>query len=165
MTFEALVECLRALHNAGVRYLVVGGFAVAAHGYRRATVDLDLVVQLQKDNLVAALAALQEVGFQPRIPVTAEQFADPETRRGWIEEKGMVVLNLWHARHHGITVDVFVDEPFDFDAEYAQALCEELLPGLPVRYPRLQALIDMKLKAGRERDLNDVKQLRHINDC
>lgn len=35
MTFSALIECLQVLSQSGVRYMVVGGFAVVAHGYRR----------------------------------------------------------------------------------------------------------------------------------
>lgn len=38
---------LAALNARGVRYVVVGGFAVAAHGVVRATADLDLVVELE----------------------------------------------------------------------------------------------------------------------
>lgn len=163
MNFSALVECLQCLDNANVRYLVVGGFAVAAHGYRRATVDLDLVIQLQPKNVRDALHALAQAGFRPKLPVPVEQFADPATRQRWIIEKNMVVFQLWHEKHHGMAVDVFVQEPFDFDTEYRLAICEELIPGLNVRYPRLETLIKMKLDAGREKDLQDVSALRRIN--
>lgn len=69
-----------ALNAAGVRYVIVGGLAVMAHGYQRTTVDLDLVVQLVPQNLLTALEALASLGYQPRIPVSAEQFADPLQR-------------------------------------------------------------------------------------
>jgi hypothetical protein len=46
------------LERAGVRYLVVGGVAVVLHGYLRTTLDLDLVIQLEPDNLDRALTAL-----------------------------------------------------------------------------------------------------------
>jgi len=55
-------EILAARNEHGVRYVVVGGFAVAAHGVVRATADLNLVVQLDRDNaasLAAALAAIR----------------------------------------------------------------------------------------------------------
>jgi hypothetical protein len=163
MTFNALLSALRALHEANVRYLVVGGFAVAAHGYRRATVDLDLVLQLEPDNVRKGLEALASVGYLPKAPVTPAQFGDPAMRERWIRDKGMVVLNLWNAVEHGATIDIFVEEPFDFDDEYARAILDELVPGLPVRYPRLDALIAMKLAAARPKDLDDVAELRRIN--
>ena len=68
--------------------LIVGGLAVMAHGYQRTTVNLDLVVQLLPQNLLTALEALGLLGYQPRIPVTAEQFADPLQRDEWLREKG-----------------------------------------------------------------------------
>ena len=62
----------------------VGGMAVVAHGYGRMTADIDLVVQLKRDNILKALEALAALGFHPRAPVKAEQFADEETRKRWI---------------------------------------------------------------------------------
>jgi uncharacterized protein (DUF1330 family) len=68
-TFDAL---LKALNKAGVRFLVAGGFAVNAHGYVRATDDVDLVIQLDSDNIVKSFKALASIGYQPVVPVTAE---------------------------------------------------------------------------------------------
>jgi hypothetical protein len=44
-SFEAIVG---ALNEAGVRYLVVGGIAVNAHGYLRVTNDVDIVIRLEQ---------------------------------------------------------------------------------------------------------------------
>ncbi|HZI91559.1 MAG TPA: nucleotidyl transferase AbiEii/AbiGii toxin family protein [Thermoleophilaceae bacterium] len=54
-------EILAALNEHGVQYVVVGGFAIAAHGVVRATADLDLVVQLDWDNAAALAAALTTI--------------------------------------------------------------------------------------------------------
>ena len=54
-------QILAALNEHGVRYVVVGGFAVAAHGVVRATADLDLVVQLDWENAAALAAALTTI--------------------------------------------------------------------------------------------------------
>ena len=43
-TLEALKTLLRALHEQGAHYLLIGGYALLAHGYPRATVDIDLLV-------------------------------------------------------------------------------------------------------------------------
>ena len=43
-TFEDLKTLLRSFYEHGVEYLLVGGYALAAHGYPRATVDIDVVV-------------------------------------------------------------------------------------------------------------------------
>jgi hypothetical protein len=162
VSFAALVGALEALCMAQVRYLIVGGFAVAAHGLRRATVDLDLVVQLDPDNLGRALAALQALGYRPHVPVEPALLTDAAVRRRWAQEKGRVVLSGWHPAYAGSIIDLFIAEPFDFDAEYARALEDELQPGLRVRYPCVDTLIAMKLAAGRPQDLLDVEQLRRL---
>ncbi len=54
-------QILAALNEHDVRYVVVGGFAVAAHGVVRATADLDLVVQLDWKNAAALAAALTTI--------------------------------------------------------------------------------------------------------
>ena len=158
-TFKA-VAC--ALRDANVRYLVVGGLAVNAHGYLRATGDVDLVIQLKPDNVIPAFRALAGLGYRPTVPVTAEQFADETQRRQWIKEKGMTILSLYSAQHPFSNVDVFVTEPFDFDSEYERALIGELSPDLFVRFVSIPALIDMKRIASRPRDLDDIEHLTII---
>ncbi|WP_303902211.1 DUF6036 family nucleotidyltransferase [Thiohalomonas denitrificans] len=158
-SFETIT---RALNDSQVRYLVVGGLAVVAHGYVRFTADVDLVLALAPDNVVKAFKALEPLGYRPTVPVTAEQFADPGTRRLWIEEKGMTVLNLYSDRFRGTSVDLFVENPFDFEDEYARALSGELIPGLTVRFVSLETLITIKERVGRPQDLLDVEHLRMI---
>jgi hypothetical protein len=160
MKVSSLEAILRALAEARARYLIVGGLAVAAHGYGRLTFDLDLVVQLQPDNVVRALKALESLGYLPLAPVTATDFADPAKRESWIREKNAVVFQLHSDRHRETRIDLFVSEPFDFEHEYRLAKSGELLPGLAARFVRIETLIRMKEAAGREKDLEDVRQLR-----
>ena len=60
--FQEIVE---ALNNADVRYVVAGGLAVVAQGYLRLTMDVDLVIDLDRDNLLRALNALEIDGYKP----------------------------------------------------------------------------------------------------
>ena len=160
MKLDAVEALAGALNKHGVRFLVVGGLAVAAHGYLRYTADVDMVIQLDPANIREAFAALTEAGYQPSVPVTGQQFGDQQLRDAWIADKGMVVLNFWSDQYRDTPVDVFVSEPFDFDTEYNEGLLQELAPGLALRFPRLETLIQMKLSAGRPKDLIDVEYLR-----
>jgi hypothetical protein len=108
-------QVLSTLTEAKVRYLVVGGVAVVLHGHLRTTLDLDLVLHLERDNLERALAAFSDLGFQPRVPVPLRSFADPMTRDAWAREKNMTVFSLWHPDHPGFAIDLLIQEPFDFD--------------------------------------------------
>ncbi|HEY5793296.1 MAG TPA: hypothetical protein VIS74_08355 [Chthoniobacterales bacterium] len=155
-SFETIV---RALNDAGVRYLVVGGLAVNAHGYGRNTYDVDLVVSLDAENIRRAFSALKEAGFAPVQPITAEQFGDRALRESWRKDKGMLVLKIWSDRHRETPVDIFVYEPFDFSEEYDAAAWQELAPDLKVPVIRLEALLKMKREAGRPKDLADLDEL------
>jgi hypothetical protein len=158
--FENIV---RALNAADVRYLVVGGIAVVAHGYGRVTFDVDMVLHLRPDNIVRAFRALSTLGYRPRVPVTAEQFAVEENRKRWIVEKGMTVLNLHSDGQRTTPIDVFVAEPFDFDATYARSI-EQPCGGGSFRVVDLETLIRMKEAAGRPKDLDDAAHLRMARD-
>jgi hypothetical protein len=160
MKLASIEAIARALNTAGVPFIVVGGLAVNAHGYGRATQDIDLVVSLDPAAVRAAFTALASLGYAPRVPVTAEGFADPAQRARWMSEKGMTVLNFHSDRHRETPVDVFVAEPFDFDSEHRLALVEEVAPGVPLRIVRLETLVRIKQEAGRPQDLADVAELR-----
>lgn len=56
-------ELLQLLNSKKVEYLVVGGYAVALHGYPRATGDMDIWIALSKDNAHRTVEALREFGF------------------------------------------------------------------------------------------------------
>lgn len=158
-SFEAMV---RSLNGAGVRYLIAGGLAVNAHGYLRFTKDADLVIQLIPDNIEKAFVALERLGYRPSVPVTVEQFADHATRACWIRDKGMQVLQFWSDEHRETPVDIFAQEPFAFDEEYANALVKPLYGSIEVRFVSLSTLIRMKEAVGREQDRIDIQHLRML---
>ena len=155
---------LDALNRAGVRYLVVGGVAVVLHGYLRTTADLDLVLELKPDNVRRAMRALGELQYRPRAPVPAEAFAEPEVRERWIREKGLAVFSLWSPARPTLEVDVFVSEPFDFDAVYARAV-RVPLERSEVTVIALQDLIALKRQVGRPRDQEDIAALESLRDA
>jgi hypothetical protein len=79
-------------------------------------------------------------------------------RRSWIEEKGMT---LWSPELPATEVDVFASEPFAFDAAYARALRADL-GATTVPVASLVDLIELKRRAGRPQDLEDVRALEAI---
>ena len=155
-SYEAIV---RALNSAEVRFIVVGGLAVIAHGYGRVTRDIDLVIQLQPEAITKAFKALESLGYSPRVPISAAQFADPNLRAEWIRDKRMKVLNFHSDVHRETPVDLFITEPFDFEEEYHHALVQESTPGVAARILRLDSLLRMKAEAGRGQDLADIDEL------
>jgi hypothetical protein len=158
-SFEAIIE---ALNGAGVRYLVVGGLAVNAHGFLRMTLDVDLVIRLQREDILAAFMALQEIGYLPSVPVSPEEFADPVLRERFRAEKNMSVLKFWSDSHRETPLDIFVYHPFDFDEEYSRAMTRPLNDDILASFVSIPALIAMKRVAGRDQDLIDIAKLERI---
>ena len=152
---------LRALNDADVRYLIVGGLAVVAHGYVRATVDIDIVLNLEKENALRAMKALDAIGYRPLVPVAATDFADEAIRRRWIEDKNMIVFQMRNPDRESTRLDIFVDEPFSFAKELAEAKWEDVA-GIQAPVLRLERLLQMKRESGRPQDLLDIEQLELI---
>lgn len=124
---------------------------------------LDLIVQLESENVLRALRALASLGYRPRASVAAEDFADESLRESWIREKNLQVFSFWSHDSPGLEVDLFVREPFDFDAAYTST--EEIrLESTIVRVVPRQLLIEMKRRAGRPRDLEDVEALEALGE-
>ena len=159
MKLASFKEIVRALDVAKVRYLVVGGLAVIAHGYGRTTYDVDLVIQLEPDNIRKAFAALQNIDYHPSVPITAAQFSDPALRESWQLEKGMLVLKFWSDQHKETRLDVFVSEPFPFEEELRHVVPRQVVPGLLAPVVGLDTLLEMKRVANRPKDLADIDEL------
>lgn len=71
------VEMLRALRDEGVEHLVIGAHALAAHGYVRATLDIDIWVRPSAENAIRIWRSLERF----RAPLTkmkSDDFAEPE---------------------------------------------------------------------------------------
>jgi hypothetical protein len=163
MRLARLENIFRVLNEANVRYIVVGGLAVIAHGFVRVTNDIDLVLAFDPSNLAAGMRALQSIGLTPRIPVTAEVFADPKQRERWALEKNMIVFQLSFLERDDAPVDVFIQPPFDFEEEYRRALRDDVAPNVSVPFVHLDRLIAMKEAVGRPQDLEDVRRLRILS--
>jgi hypothetical protein len=159
MHVSHIISIFRALNRNKVQYVVAGGLAVVAHGYGRLTKDIDIIVHLVPENIRAAFDALKTLGYSPRVPITADQFAGASLRKSWIKTKGMKVLCMYSDRFFDVPIDIFVYEPVRFSRLYKSALIEKAARGVPVRYADTDALIFMKRKAGRPKDLDDIENL------
>ena len=74
----------------------------------------------------------------------------------------MQVLSLQSLQHPETTIDIFVNEPFDFDLEYKTSTNAELTNDISFNIVNIPALIKMKQLAGRAKDLDDIEHLKII---
>ena len=159
MNRELVSKIIREFDEAGVRYLIAGGFAVVAHGYNRFTADLDLILGMDADNALRALAILKAEGYEPKIPVPIEQFADAQLRRDWVANRNMVAFPLWSEQHRTTGIDLFVNEPLDFETAWRERLREKLPDGTEANFVSLADLLKLKRAAARPKDLQDIYYL------
>jgi predicted nucleotidyltransferase len=151
----------QALNESGARYVVVGGVATVLHGYSRLTADVDLIVDLDPPAVANALQALEKLGLRPRLPVLAKDFADPIKREQWIQEKHMEVFSLFDPQNPLFSVDIFVRHPISFETLYAGSKSVDI-GGATIRICSIDHLIELKRRAGRPQDLDDIAQLQRI---
>ena len=154
-------EVFKELNAKKVRYLIVGGMAVVLHGIVRLTADLDIMIDLGKKNADAFISAMGGLGYRPRVPVKAAEFAEPEKRAAWMKEMGMKVLSFFDQKAPMHTVDVFVYEPIDFEEAYGR---KKMIKAGKLRLPvvSIEDLKKLKAISGREQDLADIRSLEGL---
>jgi len=137
-TLEDLKSLLSTLNDQGVDYLLVGGYALAAHGYQRATTDIDVLVPATIESGIKIKQALMILPDQAAQDLQPEWFTEGENIR---VADAFIVDILLNA--NGQTYDMM------------QAYAETLeLDGIPVRTINLQGLLLTK-QTLREKDIAD----------
>lgn len=155
------LELFKALEAAGVRYLVAGGLAVNLHGVSRLTMDVDLMLALDGDNLRRFVNAAQVLSLKPVVPVVLADLADEAKVRSWIIEKRMLAFALRPPDRSDPTVDLLVQPAVPFDPAYARRV-EKDIAGVRVPVASVEDLIAMKTGTGRLKDESDVAALRAL---
>jgi len=144
---------LAALHEREVRFIVIGGVAVGAHGYVRATEDLDLVPDPDPANLKLLTAALEEL--DSTLPTVEGRPFDPDQDGAVILRGGNVTADT---RFGGLDV-VQRLRGVPAYSELAEDAVESDLLGIPVRVCSLGRLREMKQVLSRAQDRADLENL------
>jgi predicted nucleotidyltransferase len=155
------LDIFRELVESNVRFVVAGGVALNLLGVPRFTADLDLIVALDERNVLTFTDCMTRLGFIPRVPVQAKDFAVAENRERWRREKNMRVFSFTKPNNPLEVVDVFVYEPMPFEEMWER---REAIPienfSLPV--VSVDHLIALKKEAGRLQDLSDIEALEKV---
>jgi hypothetical protein len=136
-------EFIRILRRHRVRFLVVGGYAMAHHGLVRATNDVDVLVATDDANVARIRAAtLEFVGVEPN-----ESALRPP--------RGMFRIGPPSAH---VDVTTKIDGIADFDRVWTRRSKGEFF-GVPVGFLSLEDMLRTKRAAGRPKDIGDVAWL------
>ena len=142
------------LDRHGVDYLTIGAWAVIAHGYVRATADIDFVARLDKANMHRLAAALSELNARLR-DVDAEKLdIDPK------DPKLLANGASFTMDTDAGPIDSLNDVPgADTYDEMRSRARQVNAAGVTVWVVGYEDLIRMKAASGREQDLLDIHQL------
>ena len=144
LTFESL---LVALARADVRFLVVGGLAVAQAGHVRFTEDVDLLVDTAPANLDALLTALSAVGDGAARDLTPDDFA--------LEEGAVRIVDEF-------AIDLFTQMSGHTYADLAPLAEPHPVGGETVWFLGAEGLLCLKAPSLRPRDQQDAEALRDL---
>ena len=144
-----------ALNRAGVRYAVVGGYAVALHGAVRGTVDIDIAIAWGREALSATEQALKGMGLASRLPVTADEVF--KSRREYVENHNLAAWNFYNPNDLTEQVDIII--AYDLNGKQTKRIA---LANAVVEVLDVQALIEMKKASGRPQDAEDVRALERL---
>ena len=137
-------EFIQSLNDNGVRYLVIGGYAVAFHGHPRYTRDIDIWIGMDVENAANIVKALEQFGFAS-LGLQASDFTEPDQ---------IVQLGYPPNRIDLITTASGVD----FDTCYAARVQTEI-DNVQVNFIDLENLKRNKKTVGRHQDLADIENL------
>jgi len=138
-------DILSILSAHKVDFMLVGAFAMAYHGYPRATGDIDIFFRPDPHNAKKVWDSLEEFGA-PTNQITLQDLQTP----GTIFQVGISPRRIdFINRISGVT----------FDEAYSDRKSVEI-SGLPVNILSLEKLILNKSSSGRPKDLVDVQTLR-----
>ena len=155
-------EVFLALNKAGVDYAVCGGLAVVLYGYARLTMDLDLIVSLEKENLEKIYDTLSVLGYQPQIPIKKEEFIDKVRLEKLAKEKNMKVVSFYNKKDPFEAVDIGVNLP---DVQKLLAKKKKMrMNNFYIPIITIKDLIKMKEDLARPRDLIDAENLKKIKE-
>lgn len=153
MTPLDLRALLDSLHEHGVSFVVIGGVAVGAHGYVRATGDLDLVPDPSPENLRRLANGL--VALEARLPAAGGRSFTPARDGVPLSQGRSMSLDT---RYGPLDLVQRVPGVPGYPELERNAVASDLL-GVPVRVCSLEHLRRMKEARGGMQDLADLERL------
>lgn len=137
-------EFIQLLNANQVRYLVVGGYAVALHGYPRYTKEMDIWIDMTQENAARIVQALEHFGFGS-LGLKQEDFLEEDT-----------IIQLGYPPRR---IDIITTLPgVNFNACYTTRK-SVVLDDVPVNFIDLESLKQNKRATGRAQDLADLENL------
>ncbi len=147
-----LLKICESLSAANINYAIVGGYAVALHGAVRGTVDVDLLIEWQREQLIAFEQCMLNLGLVSKLPIDAEQLF--HFKDEYINNRNLIAWNFYHPKDMTQQVDLIINQNLE-----TKDVIEKWVDNQSIQILNKERLIAMKKKAGRPQDIEDIKSL------
>jgi predicted nucleotidyltransferase len=141
-------KLLAKLARADVKFIIVGGVAVALNGFVRTTEDVDILIEASADNVGRLLDELGDFGEGYARELSPADFSDSEGAIRIIEDFPLE-FTIMRAKRY---------------ADLVGATKTTRIDDVDVRYLNAEALIALKSDSQRDQDRIDVSALRSLQD-
>lgn len=143
------------LKDNNIEYAIAGGYAVALHGAVRGTVDVDLVLKLERNTFLNIEDVFNKMGLQSRLPITGEEVFN--FREEYIKNRNLITWNFINIKNPIESVDILLTE------DLKKIKTKTIRSGeIKLKVVSINDLIRMKKRSGRPQDLEDIKSLRSL---
>ena len=142
-------KLLAKLVRAEVKFIIVGGVAVALNGFVRTTEDIDILIEASAGNVTRLLDELRNFGEGHARELSPADFSDSEGAIRIIEDFPLDVFTMMRGKRY---------------ADLVGSTKTTRIDDVEVRYLNSEALIALKSDSQRDQDRIDVSALRALKD-
>jgi len=145
---EDFLDFIALCNKYEVRYLVIGGYAVSVHGYPRSTKDMDVCIEMSKENAEKMIRVINDFGFGS-LNLTESDFLN----NNFITQLG----------YEPLRIDILNDlDGVSFQEGWDNRKVVNI-SGIEINFIGYNELLKVKEKAGRPQDIADVTMLKKRN--
>ncbi len=156
-------DILLILYDFGIKYILAGGVASVIHGVERLTLDIDISLDMQKENLLKFLEAMKELRLTPRAPVPPEIITDEDARNAMLTEKNAFVFTFIDVNNPLRQLDIFLSPELQYSKLFNDSISIEI-ESRKIQVVSKKQLLEMKknITPLRPKDKMDIEILESL---
>ncbi len=160
---DHLSEILVSLADRHVNFIVGGGVAAVLHGVDRVTMDLDIAVQWEEENLRRFLDCMCNLKLKPKVPIDPEVLLDRQSFDALMKAKNAVVFTFRDEKDPIRVVDIFIKPELSFETLSPDSVSVSLY-GRAIRIVSAAHLLRLKqaIRPMRPKDELDIRSLKDM---
>lgn len=158
-----LIEIITSLSENEVEFIICGGMAAVFHGVERMTMDVDISLNMESQNIKKFLPVVKNLGLIPRVPVPPESLLDKKQVESFVREKNALVFTFVDPDRPYRQIDVFLTRDKSYDLLKKHTVNANI-GNQKVKIISAAKLLQMKLAVDppRDKDTLDIAALKKI---